>query len=56
MDTARGIIEELVKLLEPKIVAEFWIRQWDESISEKEKQLISWVDDLFFSAMQTDVD
>ena len=42
--------------LEPSIVAKFWIAKWDENTTNHEKELISWVDDLFYSAMEHDAD
>lgn len=42
--------------LDPKIAASFWTASWDKSTTKHEKQLISWVDDLFSSATHHDAE
>ncbi len=38
-------------LLDPKIVARFWLQNWDDNITEGEKELNGWVDDLVITAI-----
>ena len=42
--------------LDPKIVAQYWIAHWDDNTSRHEKELGSWVNDVFYSAMELDAD
>jgi len=43
-------------LLDPKIVAAFWLQSWDEEVTEREKQLCGWVNDLMWTAWEHDAD
>ena len=42
--------------LDPKIVAQYWIANWDESTERREKELSTWVSDVFYTAMDLDAD
>lgn len=43
-------------LLDPKIVAQFWLSHWDKSIPERERELSSWVNDLLRDAIWKDAE
>ena len=42
--------------LNPKIVAQYWIANWSDSTSKHEKEMASWVNDVFYMAMERDSD
>ena len=42
--------------LDPKIVARYWLDNWDRSTTDHEKELNSWVDDALYAAMKNDAD
>jgi hypothetical protein len=42
--------------LDPQIVARYWLANWDNTTSDHEKELNSWVNDALYAAMQNDAD
>jgi hypothetical protein len=42
--------------LDPQIIARYWLFKWDNSTSDHEKELNSWVDDALYAAMQYDAE
>ena len=42
--------------LDPQIIARYWLAKWDDTGTESEKELNSWVDNAYFSARDHDAD